>query len=199
MDAAWVEEVVLFFAAVGVTGDMWRTIDNFLVGTRSQVRIGDVQSHPCVDTGIVQGRLFARTDLVLLARCPSRSSIRFVFQFLADDVVIQAESAEDLQGGFDVVTGRSRKWRVSVGVSPEKSAVVGFCLITTTAFLFGYFEQHRGRAQQPIFGRHVDTPVLVFYRVERGLAADVITASVHRSAAFGLMFAGETRSLFIFL
>ena len=51
------------------SGGMWAAITNFLVGTVSRVRIGDVRSHPC-------------------PFCPS---ITFVWQFSGDDVVVKAE------------------------------------------------------------------------------------------------------------
>ena len=40
-DAAWVEATLVRQAPVGVTGGMWRTITNFLVGTISHVRVGE--------------------------------------------------------------------------------------------------------------------------------------------------------------
>ena len=51
-DTAWVEATLVRLAQVGVTGGMWRTITNFLVGTLSHVRVGDAHSHSWSDAGI---------------------------------------------------------------------------------------------------------------------------------------------------
>ena len=58
-DAAWVEATLVRLAQVGVTGSMWRTITNFLVGTLSHVHVGDAHSHSWVDTGVAQGRVLS--------------------------------------------------------------------------------------------------------------------------------------------
>ena len=124
-DTAWVEATLVRLAQIGVTGGMWRTITNFLVGTISQVRIGDAHSHPWMDTGIAQGRVLSPLLFNLLVNslaadirrcCPGvrlvpASDVRFVCQLYADDVAILAESAEDLQRGLDAVTSWGRKWR----------------------------------------------------------------------------------------
>ena len=58
-DTSWVEATLVRLHQSGVTGDMWRTIANFLCGTLSQVRVrGDV-SPPWVDTGIAQVRVLS--------------------------------------------------------------------------------------------------------------------------------------------
>ena len=93
-DTAWVETTLVRLAQIGVTGGMWSTITNFLVGTISQVRIGDAHSHPWMDTGIAQGRVLSPLLFNLLVNslaadirrcCPGvrlvpASDVRFVCQ-----------------------------------------------------------------------------------------------------------------------
>ena len=86
-DTAWVDATLVRLAQIGVNDGMWHTITNFLVGTISQVRIGDAHSHPWMDTGIAQGRVLSpllfnlrkqlgRRHSPLLPRCPPRANIR---------------------------------------------------------------------------------------------------------------------------
>ena len=128
-DTAWVEATVVRLDQGAVTSGMWRTVSNLLVGTISQVRKGDAQSHLWMDSGIAQGRVLSTILFSLLVnrlaadtrccclgvRLIPASHVRSAWQLHADDVVIVAESAEDLQRGIDAVTSCGRRWRFTCG------------------------------------------------------------------------------------
>ena len=185
-DNAWVEATLVRLAQIGVTGGIWRTITNFLVGTISQVRIGDAQSHPWMDTGIAQGRVLSPQ---LFRCCPGvrlvpASDVRFVCQLCADDVAILAESAEGLKRGLDAVTSWGRKWRFTFGVSPEKSAVM----------IFGPL---RRTPSCSVTSSNLELPVVRTYRYLGVILTPSLSWSAHTShlTTRGLRFFAQSTSV----
>ena len=125
---------------MGVHGRMWALIPHFVHGTFSQVRIGSDLSETCQDSGGAQGRVLSPLHFNILAdglaravhdACPGVSLMaswdaRFAGQLYADDLVIVADSAADLQTGLDAVSSAWRfRYQFTFGVGP--SAAMIFC------------------------------------------------------------------------
>ena len=97
---------------------MWALIAHFVHGTFSQVRCGSDLSEPWQDSGIAQGRVLSPLLFNILVdglarvvhdACPGVSLMgswdsRFAGQLYADDLVVVADSAADLQTGLDAVS-----------------------------------------------------------------------------------------------
>ena len=58
-DTSWVEGTLVRLFDVGVSGQMWKLMSQFLRGTQSQVRVGSSLSQPWFDSGIAQGRVLS--------------------------------------------------------------------------------------------------------------------------------------------
>ena len=122
--------------SMGVHGRMWASIAHFVHGKFLQFRIGSDLSETWQDSGVAQGRvlspLFVNIGLVRAVHdaCPGVSLIaswdsRFACQLSADDLVIVADSAADLQTGLDAVSaGRAVQIRRHVFWSPKKPPCV---------------------------------------------------------------------------
>ena len=98
---------------------MWALIAHFVHGTFSQVRCGSDLSEPWQDSGIAQGRVLSPLLFNILVdglaravhvACPGVSLMGswdcFAGQLYADDLVVVADSAADLQTGLDEVSMR---------------------------------------------------------------------------------------------
>ena len=73
-DTSWVEATLVRLHQVGVTGGMWRTVENFFVRV-----CGDV-SPPWVDTGIAQGRVLTTSfHPTCFTWCLTRSTLKSPF------------------------------------------------------------------------------------------------------------------------
>ena len=126
--------------SMGVQGRMWALIAHFVHGTFSQVRSGADLSEPWQDTGIAQGRVLSPLLFNILVdglaravhdACPgvslmARWDSRFAGQLYADDLVVVADSAADLQTGLDAVSAWRFRYRFTFGVGPSKSAAMIF-------------------------------------------------------------------------
>ena len=138
-DTCWVEATMVELFSMGVHGRMWALIAHFVHGTFSQVRSGSHLSEPWRDSGIAQGSVLSPLLFNILVdglarvhdACPGVSLMaswdsRFTGQLYADDLVVVAYSAADLQTGLDAVSALGFRYRFTFGVVPSKSAAMIF-------------------------------------------------------------------------
>ena len=139
-DTSWVEATMVELFSIGVHGRMSALIAHFVHGTFSQVRIGSDLSEPWQDSGIAQGRVLSPLLFNILVdglaravhdACPGVSLMaswdsRFAGQLYAEDLVVVADSAADLQTGLDAVSAWRFRYRFTFGVGPSKSAAMIF-------------------------------------------------------------------------
>ena len=139
-DTSWVEATLVRLHDIGVRGLVWNLLSNFLRHTVSQVRLGNELSDQWVDSGIAQGRVLSpllfnllvdglATEVQLASpgvHLPGNAQCRFTDQLYADDLVVVADSPQDLQTALNAVHRWGCRFRFKFGVGPTKSAVMVF-------------------------------------------------------------------------
>ena len=139
-DVAWRDAALLRLLRGGVTRLAWCLIADLCDGTVSRVRVhGRCSEDWGDDNGVRQGSVLSPLLFNLLINslaaairrvCPgvrlgtSADAPRVTVLMYADDIVILAESPEDLQRALDAATAWARSWRFQFGIGPEKSAVM---------------------------------------------------------------------------
>ena len=138
-DTSWVEATLVRLHDIGVRGLVWNFLSNFLRHTVSQVRLGNELSDQWVDSGSAQGRVLSPLLFNLLVdglaaevqlaspgvHLPGNAQCRFTDQLYADDLVVVADSPQDLQTALNAVHRWECQFRFKFGGS-TKSAVMVF-------------------------------------------------------------------------
>jgi exonuclease III len=121
----------------GVRGKAWRVVRSLYTSMRASVRLGDKESRKVsMHQGVRQGCPLSPTlfnyFINALAKDLQASGFGAVIEGLdvgsllyADDVVLVAESVEDLQGLIDVVDRFCRRWHMDINLSKSEVMVVG--------------------------------------------------------------------------
>ncbi|CAE7243833.1 unnamed protein product [Symbiodinium natans] len=138
-DVAWRDAVKVRLADLGVTGSIWKVLDDLLTDTSARVAVNGSMSQPWSETaGVRQGSvlgpllfniLFDSISAAVRAACPGvalggSGSLRLTLLLYADDLVVLAENPRDLQRALDAIEAWGSSWRFSVGIGPEKTAVL---------------------------------------------------------------------------
>ena len=121
----------------GVRGKIWRIIRSLYENTESCVLIGEEKTNYFdVDVGVRQGCILSPTLFSIyinsMAEEINQSGIgievlgsRIAILLYADDIVLIAESAGDLQRGMHLITYWSRKWQCIFNRSKSQVVVYG--------------------------------------------------------------------------
>jgi hypothetical protein len=117
---------------VGFRGNMWRVIKNLYDVVESSVLVGQQRTEwfP-VEAGVRQGCILSSILFVIfidgLVRAVKRAKVtsvlegvKFNIMLFADDVVLLAESRQDLKKLLDIVYGYSQRWRFKWNSSKSK-------------------------------------------------------------------------------
>jgi hypothetical protein len=127
--SVWREGMWFKLKEAGITGRMWRVVNNFYKQCEVAVRVnGELQEWYEEMVGLREGcvmspLLFA----VYIAGLPEEIERRVkgvTVLLFADDVIIIAETREGLQKALSIAYEYSRKWRFVFNVGIEKSAVL---------------------------------------------------------------------------
>jgi len=122
----------------GVRGKMWRVVKAMYSVVQSSVMVGDEQTEMFdLHTGVRQGCVMSPVLFSFFINGLAREikektqGVRFgdtqvCLLMYADDVVLLAETREDLQKMLDIVTTYTRKWRFRVNPKKGKSDVMLF-------------------------------------------------------------------------
>jgi len=122
----------------GVRGKLWRVIKNMYSVVQSAVLVGEEQTEWFdLSTGVRQGCVMSPILFSLfingLAKEINERAVgvevgkrRVRLLLYADDIVLLAESASDLQTMLDIVTAYSKQWRFRVNPKKGKSEVMIF-------------------------------------------------------------------------
>jgi hypothetical protein len=122
----------------GIRGKMWRVVKGMYGVVQSAVLVGDEQTEWFdLSTGVRQGCVLSPILFSLFINGLAREinekgkgvdigGRRVRLLMYADDIVLLAESARDLQNMLDVVTAYSRRWRFRVNPKKGKSEVMIF-------------------------------------------------------------------------
>ena len=114
----------------GVRGKIWRVIKGMYNVVQGEVLVGDEQTEWFnLSTGVRQGCVMSPILFSLFINGLAKEindktkgikvgERRVRLLLYADDIVLLAESAEDLQNMLDIVTKYSRQWRFRV--NPKK-------------------------------------------------------------------------------
>ena len=122
----------------GVRGKMWRVVKEMYSVVQSAVLVGEDQTEWFdLSTGVRQGCVMSPILFSLFINGLARKinevgkgvevggrQVRLLMY--ADDIVLLAESAEDLQRMLDVVTAYSTQWRFRLNPKKGKSEVMLF-------------------------------------------------------------------------
>ena len=122
----------------GVKGKIWRVIKGMYSVVQSAVLVGDEQTEWFdLSTGVRQGCVMSPILFSLFINGLAKKinaetkgikvgERRVRLLLYADDIVLLAESAKDLQKMLDIVTQYSRQWRFRVNPKKDKSEVMLF-------------------------------------------------------------------------
>ena len=122
----------------GIRGKMWRVVKGMYSVVQSAVLVGDEQTEWFdLSTGVRQGCVMSPILFSLFINGLAREinekgkgvdvgGRRVRLLMYADDIVLLAESARDLQNMLDVVTAYSRRWRFRLNPKKGKSEVMIF-------------------------------------------------------------------------
>ena len=138
-DVAWRNAVLVKLAEAGITGSMWKVLDDLLTGTSARVVVNGLLSQPWAETaGVRQGSvlgpllftiLFDSISTTVRRACPGVAlggpgTPKVTLLLYADDLVVLADSASDLQHALDAIGAWGARWRFSFGIGPDKTAVL---------------------------------------------------------------------------
>ena len=138
-DVAWRDAVLVKLAESGITGSTWNVLDDLLTGTSAKVFVNGALSEPWAEAaGVRQGNvlgpllfnvLFNGIASAVRGACPGVAlggpgSPRVTLLLYADDLVVLAESCEELQRALDAIGAWGARWRFSFGIGPDKTAVL---------------------------------------------------------------------------
>ena len=122
----------------GIRGKMWRVVKEMYSTVQSAVLVGDEQTEWFdLSTGVRQGCVMSPILFSLFINGLAREinekgkgidvgGRRVRLLMYADDIVLLAESARDLQNMLDVVTAYSKRWRFRLNPKKGKSEVMIF-------------------------------------------------------------------------
>ena len=117
----------------GVRGKMWRVVKGMYETVQSQVLVGEEGTEWFeVETGVRQGCVMSPILFSFFINGLAREikekgkgikvgERKVCLLMYADDIVLLAETAEDLQNMLDVVTEYARKWRFKLNTKKGKS------------------------------------------------------------------------------
>lgn len=137
-DTVWRDGLWKRLGDEGVRGKLWRVVRNMYNVVQSAVLVGDEQTEWFeLNTGVRQGCVMSPILFSLfingLAREINEKTVgiavgerRVRLLLYADDIVLLAETAKDLQNMLDVVTAYSKRWRFRVNPKKGKSEVMLF-------------------------------------------------------------------------
>ena len=135
-DVAWRNAVLVKLAEAGITGSMWKVLDDLLTGTSARVVVNGLLSQPWAETaGVRQGSvlgpllftiLFDSISATVLRACPGVAlggpgTPKVTLLLYADDLVVLADS---VQHALDAIGAWGARWRFSFGIGPDKTAVL---------------------------------------------------------------------------
>ena len=139
-DTSWVNGALCRLHRAGIQGGMWRLVADMVTNTSSRVRAYGGFSAEWSDGGLAQGRVLSPLLFNILINslaadvrraCQgvhldphSPSSPQLTVLLYADDLVIFAEDAAQLQVALDAVSSWGRRWRFAFGIGETKSAVL---------------------------------------------------------------------------
>ena len=137
---------------VGIRGNMWRVIRNLYDVVESSVLVGQRRTEwfP-VEAGVRQGCILSLILFVIfidgLVRAVKRArvtsvleGVKFNILLFADDVVLLAESRQDLQKLLDIVFGYSQRWRFKWNSVKSKILRIGSRKAQTLHYFLGLQE-----------------------------------------------------------
>jgi hypothetical protein len=136
-DTVWYEGLWLRLWEAGVRGKAWRVVRGLYDGVEASVRVGDKETRrvrlrqgvrqgcplsPVLFNAFVDGLSKELADLGV----GIKKGDRFLHSLLyADDLVLLAESAENLQTAIDKVDEYCEKWHLRVNLKKSKVMVIG--------------------------------------------------------------------------
>ena len=139
-DVVWRDAVLVKLAEAGVTGRLWSVIADLLTDTTARASVNGSLSEPwSAQAGVRQGSvlgpllfnlLFDGIAATVRAACPGVAlgnepdAPRVTLLLYADDSIILADNPSDLQNGLTAIGAWGSQWRFSVGVGPDKTAVL---------------------------------------------------------------------------
>ena len=142
-DVAWRDAVLLKLAEFGISGALWSVIADLLSDTSARVIVnGSISASWPESAGVRQGSVLGPLLFNILSNsiadairtvCPGVSlstdrsapvAPRVALLLYADDLVVLAEDAAQLQRALDAIGAWGSQWRFSFGIGPEKSAVM---------------------------------------------------------------------------
>ena len=142
-DVAWRDAVLLKLTEFGICGALWSVIADLLSDTSARVIVnGSISASWPESAGVRQGSvlgpllfniLFNSIADAIRTVCPGVSlstdrsapvASRVALLLYADDLVVLAEDAAQLQRALDAIGAWGSQWRFSFGIGPEKSAVM---------------------------------------------------------------------------
>ena len=136
-DTVWRDGLWKRLWEVGVRGRMWRMLRNMYAKTESCVEVDGKQSSWFeVKEGVMQGCVLSPLLYAVFIDGLARQikeqcrgvvvdGIRVQLLLYADDIVLMAESAEELQSMLTILHDYSKKWRFDVNVGKTKVVVFG--------------------------------------------------------------------------
>ena len=135
----WVDAALCRLHRAGIVGNTWQVIADMFSDCQSRVRVHGGTSSSGRDSGLGQGRVMSPLlfNLVInsAAACIKRACAgvslgsdpaapKVSVLMYADDIVILANSADELQCALDALSDWARRWRCCFCAGPDKSAVM---------------------------------------------------------------------------
>lgn len=136
-DRVWRDGLWLRMAECGINGKIWRVVRSFYASTKSSVSVGGKDSDFFdTDLGVRQGDVLSPlvfsiffNGLIELLRCKGFGITvigrKICGLWYADDIVLLAESADELQAMLSCVDDYCFKWRCSANAKKSGVMVVG--------------------------------------------------------------------------
>ena len=125
--SSWVEASLSRLSRAGVTGNTWKVICDLAHDRQSRVQAYGGLSSSARESGLGQGRVLSPLLFNIIINgaaaavkraCrgvslgPDHDAPRVTVLIYADDIVILAESADQLQCGLDALSDWARRWRL---------------------------------------------------------------------------------------
>ena len=135
----WVDAALCRLYRAGITGDIWKLICDMCTNCQSCIQVHGGTSAFGDNSGLGQGRVLSpllfnvvinSAAAAIKRACPGVSlgrghgSPNVTTLMYADDIVILAETAADLQRALDALSDWASRWRCSFCAGPDKSAVL---------------------------------------------------------------------------